>query len=179
MLFNILQKILIYFFLNLNFQNLDVADEDLELDGKPADYPYRIKQKNQANPEDEEEFDNPELLRAKQQQQQYNNGIPKGIPANAKQFPNQVDPNMANQMYKKEDLHNQSFEQSTFRFSLYEYLMSGFVVLFLINWFWGKSQNESLAMKWFNANKSFFTYNYAHIGHENNYSQFNMNSPFL
>ena len=86
---------------------------------------------------------------------------------------------MANQMYQNEDMRNQNLSQTGFKFTIYEYLMSGFVVLFLISWYWGKNQNESLAMKWFNANKSFFIFNYAHIGHENNYSQFNINSPFL
>lgn len=90
-----------------------------------------------------------------------------------------MDPNVANQMFQQADSQSVNSTQAGFKFSLYEYLMSGFVFLFLINWFWGKTQNESLAMKWFNANKSFFTFNYSHIGHENNYSQFNMNSPFL
>jgi len=61
----------------------------------------------------------------------------------------------------------------------YEYCMAGFVLFFIIACFFGKTSNESLAMKWFNANKSFYTYNYAHIGHENNYSNFNLSSPFL
>ena len=157
---------------------LDIQDEELELDGKPADYPYRMKQKSQINPDEDEEFDNPELLRAKQQKEM-NQGIPKGMPNQGKQIPNNIDPSMMANMHQEQDLNNQIPHDNSFKFSLYEYLMMGFVVLFLVNWFLGKSKNESLAFKWFNANKSFFTYNYAHIGHENNYSQFNMNSPFL
>ncbi len=156
-----------------------MQDEDLELDGKPADYPYRMKPKTIQNPQDEEEFDNPELLGAKQQQHS-TKGISKGIASKIKETPNQMDPNSADEIMGQnvESLRTNN-HQTGFSFSLYEYLMSAFVVVFLINWFWGKTQNQSLALKWFNANKSFFTYNYAHIGHENNYAQFNMNSPFL
>jgi hypothetical protein len=94
--------------------------------------------------------------------------------------PNQEDPSMVNQInMQDQDLNTENSHEYKFKFSVYEYLMCGFVVLFLMNWLYGKSQNESLAMKWFNANKSFFAYNYAHIGYEKNYSQFNMNNPFL
>lgn len=95
--------------------------------------------------------------------------------------------NIKDQIYQQQQLnkephHHQDeshHESKGFNFSIYEYLMSGLVVIFLITWYLGKTKNENLAIKWFNANKSFFTYNYAHIGHENNYSQFNMSSPFL
>ena len=74
--------------------------------------------------------------------------------------------------------HKQT-EDNSLNLTMYEYCMSGFVVLFILACLLGKSSNEGLAMQWFNANKSFFTYNYAHIGHENNYSDFNLSSPFL
>jgi len=138
-----------------------------------------MKPRLEINPEEDEEFDNPELLKAKQKQQ-LNRGVTKGVPLQEKQMPGRMEPNIENnRFHEKDDSKHQINNENSFNFTLYEYLMSGFVVLFLINWYLGKSQNDILAMKWFNANKSFFTYNYAHIGHENNYAQFNMNSPFL
>ncbi len=70
-------------------------------------------------------------------------------------------------------------EEKTFNFTIYEYCMSLFLLLFIVNCFFGKSTNEYIAMQWFKANENFYAYNYAHIGHENNYSNFNLNSPFL
>jgi Protein of unknown function (DUF1682) len=104
----------------------------------------------------------------------------KGIPEKPRGMPRQEEIPQNNMFDKNEHTgHGHQYDNSNTKVSIYEYLMGGFVVLFLINWYFGKSQNDSLAMKWFNANKSFFTYNYAHIGHDNNYSKFNMNSPFL
>lgn len=70
-------------------------------------------------------------------------------------------------------------EEKSLNLTAYEYCMIVFVLIFILNCFIGKSTNESIAMKWFKANKEFYTYNYAHVGHENNYSNFNLNSPFL
>lgn len=93
----------------------------------------------------------------------------------SKQMPN-LEENIQNQIQNEEI---QPHIEHSFKFSLYEYFMSGFVVLFLLNFFYGKITNERLSLRWFNSNKSFFTYNFSHIGHENNYSKFNMSSPFL
>lgn len=79
----------------------------------------------------------------------------------------------------EEAMRHKQEEEKNINLTIYEYCMSLFVILFVINCFFGKSSNEYYAMQWFKANKSFFTYNYAHVGHENNYSNFNMNSPFL
>ena len=63
--------------------------------------------------------------------------------------------------------------------TIYEFCMTAFIIIFLINCYFGKSQNEYFSRKWFNSNKSFYFNNYSHIGHENNYSNFNIKSPFL
>ena len=76
-------------------------------------------------------------------------------------------------------MEHQKTEENSLNLTNYEYCMTAFVVIFILACLFGKSSNENLAMKWFNSNKSFYTYNYAHIGHENNYSDFNLSSPFL
>jgi len=78
-----------------------------------------------------------------------------------------------------QEMQHKNEEEKSLNITIYEYSMILFVIIFIVNCFFGKSSNEFIAMQWFKANKSFFTYNYAHVGHENNYSNFNLNSPFL
>jgi hypothetical protein len=53
-----------------------------------------------------------------------------------------------------------------FMFSVYEVIMIGFVILFVLNCLIGKSKNDNLADKWLSDNKNFFLKQYAHVGTE-------------
>jgi hypothetical protein len=55
-------------------------------------------------------------------------------------------------------------------FAYYEVLMGLFVIVFLVNCYIGKTNNENLAKKWYVANRNFFEENYAHLGHGKEYN---------
>lgn len=53
--------------------------------------------------------------------------------------------------------------------TFYELVMMGFLGFYILACMIGKSQNDSLATRWFIANREYFIKNYAHIGTGNNY----------
>lgn len=53
--------------------------------------------------------------------------------------------------------------------TFYELVMMGFLGFYILACMVGKSQNDSLATRWFIANREYFIKNYAHIGTGSNY----------
>lgn len=155
--------------------------------------PYKTKEKI----EQEEEFDEPELLENKK-----GSGVSKEKtiePSDAKSksddetdvveeidSSNEILDNSNNEDadYTKDVYrHSEELELEASRqrmifqiFSIYEVVMMGFVLIFLVTCFSGKSSNDSLATKWYISNKAFFVENYAHIGTD---TQYNIESPLL
>lgn len=78
-------------------------------------------------------------------------GMPGGMPM---QMPGQGHPNATPQ---------QEIE-SRLTFAFYEIVMVVFVIVFILNCWRGKTSNEGIANRWYEANKKFFEENYAHIG---------------
>jgi hypothetical protein len=144
--------------------------------------PYKTKEKI----EQEEEFDEPELLDPDEVKQKSNNlnkveepeaDVEDKKPSISNSNVESSEEGINNYKHSEELEIEASRQKMLFQiFTIYEIIMIGFVVLFLITCFTGKSTNDSLATKWFNNNKSFFIENYAHIGTE---SQYNIDSPML
>lgn len=153
--------------------------------------PYKTKEKI----EQEEEFDEPELLDSKKDSaNNENSGADVVKPKIAKTdeesdieeviTKEKIDPEVEDVDYTKDAYrHSEELELEASKqkmifqlFSLYEIIMIGFVLLFLITCFSGKSTNDSLAARWYNHNKAFFVENYAHIGTD---TQYNIDAPLL
>jgi hypothetical protein len=56
------------------------------------------------------------------------------------------------------------------KLTIYEIIMASFLILFIFNFFLGKSRNKSVANTWYNSNKEFFEENYAHVGTTTEYN---------
>lgn len=156
--------------------------------------PYKTKEKI----EQEEEFDEPELLGSKVPQEE--------LDLETSEIPNKSDskeeeeeksskettsndqestvkPNTNNNFQEKTYQHSDELELEASKgklflkiFTIYEVLMMVMVVAFILTCFSGKSTNEALANKWFSNNREFFINNYAHIGTE---TQYNIDTPML
>ena len=127
--------------------------------------PYKTKQKI----EQEEEFDAPELLGGKQVEPE-------------SESEGEEEPDKAPEIDKI--AHSQELEiEATNKkemflnlLTIYEVVMLGLVILFMINCMIGVKTNDKMANSWVKQNKKFFENNYSHIGTDN---QYNLDNPLL
>jgi hypothetical protein len=152
-------SILVISFIITQDNDLEISDENLKLPDDFENIPRRY-------PEDDEEFDNPYLLQNKQKG-------PAGMnPAQMQGMQGmQGMPGMQGaQMPQATPQPVQDTQDRQLTFSLYEFIMMGFLILFLINCLIGKQRNQSLCQRWYDTNRHFFEENYAHIGVNTEYN---------
>jgi hypothetical protein len=73
----------------------------------------------------------------------------------------EIDPLKESQKFHEKEYTN---SKNKFTFSLYEILMVALLVIYLLNCYYGKTNNDVLAQKWMASNREFYIENYAHIG---------------
>ena len=136
------------------------------IEKKKRNNPYKTKEKV----EQEEEFDDPELLGTAQIEEEAEETQEEEEKIEEESSKNQETTEEATfqpQGAHSEELEIEATEKASLflsLFTIYEVLMVVFVVVFILNCMIGKSNNEKLANKWYNLNKKFFMKNYAHIG---------------
>lgn len=140
--------------------------------------PYKTKEKL----EQEEEFDEPELLSTVKTEQSEEDLEELEI-SETKNKENVEVPEEEKEIISEKYEHSEELEIEASKhklflqlFTIYEVLMMFFVLVFLFVCFTGKSANDKLAAVWYANNKQYFVNNYAHLGTE---TQYNADSPIF
>lgn len=118
--------------------------------------------------EEEDEFDNPNLLNQNAGSHKHSKGpkhhYQEGMPVKARPGMNVGEPDQLAQHLTPPSGLVEEVQDNRFNFSIYEIAMLVFFILFVANVFTGKGKNERYAQKWYASNYYFFEENYAHIG---------------
>lgn len=138
--------------------------------------PYKTKEKI----EQEEEFDEPELLDSSVSASEETTDDLEVTETSNKEAEKDEE-EMKYTGEKIEHSEELEFEASRHKlflqlFTIYEVLMMIFVFIFIFVCLVGKSKNSRLAAAWYANNKQFFVNNYAHIGTE---TQYNADAPIF
>ena len=120
--------------------------------------------KKMRNQYEEEEFDDPNLLRQQKIKNSAQINQPRGVPSGVT-----IPPPEQLGMDGDKKLH----------FAFYEILMVVFVIAFIISSLIGKNINENMAQKWYTTNQVFLEESYAHIGVNSEYNPNQSAVPIL
>lgn len=113
--------------------------------------------------EDNDEFDDPLLLREQRIKGQKERNI---------HHSNNPNPQTSTQTQETQKKQKGSYHVFIeFLIEHYDYVFMGFFTLFIINTIYGKIKNKRIASRWFESNKIFFENNYAHLGFDEEYNQ--------
>ena len=165
-----MKKFISFFFIGLIFLNLIsyyyVVSEEVEHEEK----------KPTKNIEENDEFDDPSLLRkkkGKKEKSKINKEENKTIPEKEKDKENDnIYPSL--EQLREEKIEEMNKYKYFFLKYLYEISMISLVIIFILNAIYGVKQNRKIANNWFIKNRLFFEDNYAHLGGEREYNPNNL-----
>ena len=126
------------------------------------------------NVEENDEFDDPSLLKKKKKKEKSNPTSEEQKQEKVKEEKdnNNIYPSL--EQLRQEKIEEMNKYKYFFLKYLYELCMISLVLIFILNAIYGVKQNRSIANKWFLKNRSFFEENYSHLGGEREYNPNNL-----